>query len=153
MVGRDFKRSSSPTSLINRYSTTGHTGRHSNGSQISLQKETLKPLWATCSCAPSPIMKRSSSICLYEFQVQVLGCYSLSYHYVPLQREWPHPLASHILLDIYKTLSDPLSVFFFSQLNRSRLLSLSSYRTCSGSFIIFVALCWNSLRRFPAFFF
>jgi len=41
---------------------------------------------------------------------QVLGHYSLSYHYMPLRRAWPHPFDSHLPLDIYKHLSDPMFI-------------------------------------------
>ena len=95
---------------------TSHNRLHrlvSARSWISPYKDTPPRLWATCSSALSPLPQRTSSACLYATShVQVLGHCSLSYHYTPPIRAWPHPIASHLPLDIHKHLSDLPSVFF-----------------------------------------
>jgi len=73
-VGRDLKRSLSPTPLLKQIPTIGI---------IILQQ-------------------RSSSSCRYRTSyIQALGHCSLTYHYEPLRRAWPHPFASHFPSDVY----------------------------------------------------
>ena len=56
------------------------------------------------------------------------------------RRDWPQPFASlWIFININQIPSQPS----FHQLNRPKLLSLSSYRRCSRPFIIFAACQWT----------
>jgi len=112
-AGRDLQRSSSPTALQNRPPTADFTSRCPGKSWISPEEENPQPPWAACSSALSPLLWRSSfAYWCRTSHASVCGHFLLFYHHTLLRSVWPFPFASHIL-DIYRHLSDPPSVFFF----------------------------------------
>ena len=112
-VGRDLKRPSSPIPQLKHVPTQQITEVIAQ-----LGPEYLHRRLHYLSGQPVPELPHPyhnevplhvSTVTSY---VQVLGHYSLSYCCVLLKRTWTHPFALYIPLDIYKHLSDPISVSF-----------------------------------------
>ena len=74
----------------------------SRRSWISPEKETPHPLWATCSCALSPLRISLSSSDRTSYASVCARC-PLSCHWAPLKRLWPYLLDTQPW-DIYKYL-------------------------------------------------
>ena len=109
-VGRDHKRSLSPTPLLKQVPYSRSQGWCPDRSWISSYKETPQHLQTTFSGVLSPLPQRSSSECLYRTSyVQVLGHYSLSCCYIPPRRAWLHlpPTSLWVFINIYQTPSQP----------------------------------------------
>lgn len=95
------------------------------------KKETPQPLWATCTCSPSPLQHRSASWCTYAtpFSSVFAHCFLTSHQAFP-KRAWLHPLHSPFRY-LYTLMEFPLD-HLHSSLNRLSPLNFSSKDTCSN---------------------
>ena len=91
-AGRDLCGSSSPTPLPKqRHLQQAVEDLVQAGLELSPEKETPQPPWATCSSAPSPSEGRSSSSCSDGTScASVCAHCPLSCRWALLKRAWPH---------------------------------------------------------------
>ena len=112
-VGRDLKRSSSPTTLLNQVAY--HRSHRSVSRQIlniSLERDSTTSLGNLFQYSVILTVKMLFCMLIRNFLCSGFRPLFFVLSLCTLRRAWPHPFASHLPLDIYKHLSDPLTVFF-----------------------------------------